>query len=147
MFLVSILLRQCWYLDCWFYLILLILWWKVLMVPLKVPLIYMKYFLFIFPSFREHAINVCGSHIRHRIIIIRTGVVVRDVITYHEVNSLAIIWNTVWNVWNTAIVVCDGVPIDCIDMVSRKAIDIFWCIVLWYVWIFLDVLLSIWCSG
>ena len=48
MFLVFILLRQCWYLDCWFYLIFLILWWKVLMVPLKVPLIYRKYILCLF---------------------------------------------------------------------------------------------------
>ena len=77
--------------------------------------------MFIFPYFREHVINIHGSHIRHRIIIIRTGAVVWDVITYHEVNLLAIIWNAVWNnVWNTVIVVCDGVPIHCIDIVNRK---------------------------
>ena len=150
MFLVSILLHQCCYLECWFYLILLILWWKVLMVPLNIPLMYRKYILYVYFSyFREHVINVHGSHIRHHIIIIRTGVVVRDVITYHEINSLVIIWNTAWNnVWKTVIVVCDSVSIDCIDMVNRKVIDIFWCIVLWYVWsIFLDILLYIRCSG
>ena len=37
--------------------------------------------MFIFPYFREHVANVHGSHIRQRIIMIRTGVVVRDVIT------------------------------------------------------------------
>ena len=56
------------------------------------------YFLFIFPYFREHVINIHESHIRKLIIIIRTGVVVRDVITYYEVNSLVIIWNIVWNI-------------------------------------------------
>ena len=79
--------------------------------------------MFSFLYFRDHVVNVHGSHIRQRIIIIRTGVVVSDVITYHEISSQAIIWNNVWNiVWNNVIVVCDGVPIDYIDMVRRKDI-------------------------
>ena len=69
------------------------------MVPLNVPLMCRKYILYgYFPCIREHDVNVHGSHIKQRIIIIRTGAVVRDVITYHEVNLLAIIWNTVWNI-------------------------------------------------
>ena len=72
--------------------------------------------MFIFPYFREHVINVQGSHVGHGIITIRTGVVVPGVITYHEVNLLAIVRYTVWN---TGIVVFDGVPIDCIYIVNR----------------------------
>ena len=45
-------------------------------------------FMFILPYFHEHVINVRGSDTRRHIIIIRTGVVVRDVITYHEINSV-----------------------------------------------------------
>ena len=45
--------------------------------------------MFIFPYFRKHDVIVHGSNIKQRITIIIIGVVVRDVITYHEVNSLA----------------------------------------------------------
>ena len=139
MFLVSILLYQCCYLDCWY-------WWCLWMLSWYVGNIF---FMFIFPYFHEHVVIVSGSHIRKRIMIIRTGVVVRDFITYLEVNSLAIIWTTVWDiVWNTVIVVCNGVRINCIDMVNRKVLNISWCIVLWYVLsISLHVLLYIQCSG
>ena len=84
--------------------------------------------MFIFPYFREHVI-------RQRIIIIRTGAIVTDVVTYHKVNQLAIIWNTTWNIFlNTYITFCDSVPISCIYMVYTKVINNFWCIVLWFIW-------------
>ena len=55
--------------------------------------------------------NINGSRIKHGIIIIRTGVAVRNFIACHEVNWLIIIWNAVWNIfWNTVITVCDDVP-------------------------------------